>query len=87
MTSEPGKQVIAIQILSNISGSKGNQTIKFGKLIEYNKNIYLEKSFTECAGETIFRPFSKKIKIEHISGSVVSSFIQFVLSVCQFDGY
>ena len=30
MTSQPGKQTIAIQILPNISRSKGNQTIKFG---------------------------------------------------------
>ena len=34
MTSQPGKQRIAINILSNISRSKGNQTIKFGQLIE-----------------------------------------------------
>ena len=36
MTSQPGKQTIAIHLLLNISRSKGNQTIKFGQLIEYN---------------------------------------------------
>ena len=36
MTSQPGKQIIAIHILPNISKSKGNQAIKFGRLIEYN---------------------------------------------------
>ena len=42
MTSQPGLQTIAIQILSNISQSKGNQIMKFGQLIEYNKiNIFL----------------------------------------------
>ena len=42
MMSRPGVQVIAIHILANISQSKGNQTMKFGQLIEYNKrNIFL----------------------------------------------
>ena len=72
MTSQPGKQTITIHILPNISGSKGNQTIKFGKLIEYNiRTIFPEKSFSKFGGETIRRPFSKKSKIEHISGSIV----------------
>ena len=45
MMSQPGKQTIAIHILPNISRSKGNQTMKFGQLIEYNmRNIFLEKS-------------------------------------------
>ena len=35
--SQPGLQTIAIHILPNISQSKGNQTMKFGQLIEYNK--------------------------------------------------
>ena len=34
-----------IHILPNISQNKGNQTMKFGQLIEYNKrNIFLQKS-------------------------------------------
>ena len=42
MTSQPGKQTIAVHILPNISRSKGNQTVKFGQLIEYNmRNIFL----------------------------------------------
>ena len=32
MTSQPSLQTIAIQIFSNISLSKGNQTMKFGQL-------------------------------------------------------
>ena len=44
MTSQPGLQAIAIHILPNISQSKGNQTIKFGQLIEYNKgNMFFQK--------------------------------------------
>ena len=36
MKSQPGQQTILIHILSNISRSKGNQTMKFGQSIEYN---------------------------------------------------
>ena len=44
MMSQPGSQTIAIHILPDISNSKGNQTMKFGQLIEYNKkNIFLQK--------------------------------------------
>ena len=43
MTSQPGKQAIAMHILPNISRRQGNQTMKFGQLIVYNmKNIFLE---------------------------------------------
>ena len=42
MTSQPGKQRIAMHILPNISKSKGNQAIKFGQLFEYNmRNIFI----------------------------------------------
>ena len=48
MTSQPGKQTIAIHILPNISRRKGNQAMKFGQLIEYNmRNIFVEKSYTK----------------------------------------
>ena len=48
MTSQPGQQTIAIHILFNISGSKGNQAMKFGEFIEYNmRNIFVEKSSTK----------------------------------------
>ena len=37
--------------------------MKFGQFIEYNmRNVFLEKSYPKCAGETILRPFSKKSK-------------------------
>ena len=49
-----------IYILPDISRNKDNQTMIFGYLIEYNmRNIFLEKSYTKCGGETIPRPFSK----------------------------
>ena len=60
--SQTGKQIIVI--LPYISRSKGNQTMKFRQSIVYNmKNIFLEKSYTKCGGETILRPFSKKSKL------------------------
>ena len=38
--------------------------MKFGQLIEYNmRDIFLEKSYTKCVGETISRPFSRKSKL------------------------
>ena len=48
-------------MISNISRNKGNQTKKFGQLIEYNMRIiFLEKSYTKCVGETSLRPSSNK---------------------------
>ena len=44
MTSQTGQQITTIHILSNISRSKGNQTMKFGQLIEHSLgNIFLQK--------------------------------------------
>ena len=64
MTSQLGQQTIAIHILSNISGSKDNQAMKFGQLIEHNmRNTFLEKSYTKCGGDTIPRIFPKKSKL------------------------
>ena len=51
-------------MLTNISRSKDNRAMAFGPLIEYNmRNIFLEKWYTECSGETIPWPFSKKSKL------------------------
>ena len=45
--SQTGKQTIAIHILPSIKRIKGNQTMKFGQLTEYNiRNIIHEKSYT-----------------------------------------
>ena len=57
MTSQTGLQIIAIHILSNITQSKGNQTMKFSQLIESNKrNIFLQKLCEKWGKETISRP-------------------------------
>ena len=64
MTSQPGKQTIAIHILPYISRSKDNQTVKFGQLIKCNmRNNFLEKSYPKCGAETSPTPFSKKSKL------------------------
>ena len=48
-------------MLPNISRGKGNQAIKFGLLIEHNmRNIFVEKSYRKCFGETIPRLLCKK---------------------------
>ena len=46
MTSQPGLQTIAILLLPNISQSKGNHTMNFGQLTEYNK-IFFFKNHAE----------------------------------------
>ena len=64
MTSQPVKQTIVIHVLTNILRNGDNQAMTFGKLREYNmKNIFLEKPYTKCGGETSPRPFSEKLKL------------------------
>ena len=47
--------------------------MKFGQLIEYNmRNIFVEKPYTKCAGETISRPLSKK---SNLSIYLVAAFL------------
>ena len=47
MMSQHGFQTITIHILHNISQSKSNQTMKFGQLIEYIREIFLFKNYAE----------------------------------------
>ena len=38
--------------------------MELGQLIECNmRNIFLEKSYAKCGGETSPRPFSEKLKL------------------------
>ena len=54
MRPEPDKKTIAAHLFPFMSRSKGNQAVKFGQLIEYNiRNIFVEKFYTKCGGETI----------------------------------
>ena len=55
--------VYVIHIVSNILKSKGNHAMKFGQLECNMRNIFLEKSYTKCDGETSPRPFSEKLKL------------------------
>ena len=64
MTSQTGKHIITKHTLSNISRSKGNETMQVNQFIEYNmRNILLKKSCTVYGGETSPRPFSKESKL------------------------
>ena len=57
ITSQTGQQIITKHVLPDISRSKSNQTMKLGQLIEYTmRNIFLEKSYTKCGGESSSRP-------------------------------
>ena len=41
-----------------MSRSKANQTMKLSQLLENNmRNIFLEKTYTNCGGDTSPRPF------------------------------
>ena len=54
MTSQYDWQTITIHILRNISRSKGNQTMKFGQLIEYNLKTIFFKNHTQSILEKLF---------------------------------
>ena len=80
MTSQSGYKKIAIQILSNISRTKGRQAIKFRQSIEKNtRNIFLGKSYTNCGAETVPRTFARKTKfrisLEHEAKVLNSLFL------------
>ena len=50
--------------MPNVWRIKGNQTMKFDQLIDYNmRNIFLKKSYIKCDAETSPRPFSEKLKL------------------------
>ena len=71
MTSQSGKETITIDILPNITRSKGNQTLKFCQLIEYHMtNIFLEKACTKYGEETSPRSLFLK-KRSTVSSSIV----------------
>ena len=61
MTWHTGQQIIAIHILPNISWSKDNQVMRFGRLIEYyiRKN-FLKKPCRKQGRETSSRPLFKE---------------------------
>ena len=64
MTSQSGYQTTVLQILPNISRSRGNKKMKFDQLIECNmRNIFLAKSYTKCVRETSPRPSSEKLNL------------------------
>ena len=49
--------------MTSISRSKGNQTMKYGQLIEHNmRNMCLEKLYTKCLEDTIPRAYSQTLK-------------------------
>ena len=52
-----------MHLLPNISRSKDNQIMKFGQWIEYNMNIFVEKSYAICGRETIARSLAEKAKL------------------------
>ena len=63
MTSQPGKQAIAIHVLTHISRSKCNQATKFDQLIKYNmRNNSFKKSYKNVIEKLFPGPFLKNQK-------------------------
>ena len=53
MMSQPEEHTIVMHVMSDISRSKCNQTIKFVQLIEcIMRNIFSKKLHTKCSRET-----------------------------------
>ena len=66
MMLKPGKQIITIHRLLNISRSKGNQTMKFGQLIEQNMRKFLMKNHTQDVMKKLFPDRFPKSKMRLI---------------------
>ena len=67
VTLQPGKQTIAIHILHNISRSRGNKTMKFYQLIEYNVRISFFFKKALCEVEANGLHFSFNIFRQHMA--------------------
>ena len=78
MTSQPGKDTVAVHIWPNTSRSKGNLTRIFCQLIKYNLRRIFLKNHSQNLVEKLFKDPFLKTKIEHISGTTDFAFI-----VCQ----
>ena len=48
------KQTIAMHILPNVSRSRGNYTMKFGQLIDYNMKTFFLKNNTQNVVEKLY---------------------------------
>ena len=59
--SQPSQQTIALHMLPNIPRGKGNQTVKFGQLINYKtRNIFLFKVIQKMWWRNYFHAFFQK---------------------------
>ena len=83
-----GKQAIVIHILTNISRIKGNKTMKFGQLIEYNmRKIFV----TKIIHKKWWRNYSQTLILKNQNWAYpwISSlnFYVFCFIVCQVQDY
>ena len=66
MALQPGKKLISMRILPNISRSKGNQTMKYGQWIKY------------CGGiipRLLFKKSKLNISLNHLSKVLYKLFL------------
>ena len=73
--------------MTNILRSKGNQAIKFGQLIEYNIENILLKNHTRNVLEKLLPDLFLKYQNWAYLWIKSVNFIQFVLILCQVEGY
>ena len=87
IVSQPGYQTVAIQVLSNVSRSKGNETMKFGQLKSLTSEILFFKNHTQNVVEKPFwDPFLKNQNWAYLRVNSLK-YIQFVFIVCQVESY
>ena len=82
------KLIITINISSNISERKGKETIKIDQLIEFNmRNLFLEKSYKKCGGQTYSRYFSKESKFKISQNQNFEISYSFLFLCIRFEDY
>ena len=83
MTPQTTQQIITVHILSNISGSKVNQTMKFGQL-----SITWEIFFWKIIHKMLSRSYSQTLLLKSILRISLNcqKYYKFVLIVCPNQG-
>ena len=72
MTSQTGQQIVQIHTSPNISRRKGNQIIKLGQLIEYNRRNTLFEAYMQNVVERLVPdPFIKNQNSDYLWNKIL----------------
>ena len=81
-------ETVTINILPEISRSRGNQTMKFGQLIKYNLSSIFLKNMVEKLVSDPFLKIKLNISLDHQPNVLLcSKVLQFGFIVCQVEDY